>query len=119
MNEDERRELAERRNRAELERLRREQAIADFNAVIRKHVRGAREERQRTGKYTPDDILRAVEADIAAGQRFETREQPGSLTSVAKRLGIARRTLFKLHRDWWGKQAKWPPDSLPQPSVND
>lgn len=113
LSNDERNELEERRDRAELARLRAQQGNADFNHELRQAITAA--VKRRDTPVAPRElerwhIVRAYRRDIRDGSLLygETtgrQRRAGSVPSVAKRLGVTKTDLMRArHRlgleDW-------------------
>lgn len=108
MTDAEAEELTQRRDREELDRLRREQAGLEFSRSIREQALAMREDRIAAGQPTRGDVRRAYEVDLREGPKpgQPTGVRAGSTTAVAFRLGIPKRTFFR-----WKERLGmgWPP----------
>lgn len=105
LTDDERAELATRREREELTRLREAQRNADFGAFIRSASRRLDEDWDRVvpgRELTVAHILRAHRSDVAGEPRRCGSERhvhaPGSMAGVACRLGVSETALHAARR---------------------
>lgn len=126
----ERDELKLRRDRADLERLRRDQAHSDFNAMIREAIREAiapparyadDPSRARASGLSLRNIQRAYRHDVAGEPRNVHCEhgadehEPGSMKSVACRFDIGESSLYDARRRLGLDH--WPPIEADPPEV--
>jgi hypothetical protein len=122
LSDAEREEFAARRDREELDRLRRDQDRAEAAEAIRTEAMAVIDRYNRPGApkdITVDHLLRAYRRDIvgapggceSAGQSGHTH-RPGSMGSVAHRLGVSETGLYDARRRLamaGACQREWPP----------